>query len=86
MALALNAARHRAMICEIVRGDVILHVFFLRMLLDPSFDSAVAEWTVYPGFLLSKLLEVEWVILIVGFFHTVLAAERWQLRRFTSKS
>lgn len=64
---------------------MILHVFFLRMLLDPSFDSAVAEWTVYPGFLLSKLLEVKWMILIIGFFHAVLIANRWQLRRFTSK-
>lgn len=85
MALALNAARHRAMICETVRGDVSLHVFFLRMLLDPSFDSAVAELTVYPGLLLSKLHEVEWMVLTVGFFHAVLMANRWQLCRFTSK-
>lgn len=45
---------------------MILHVFFLHMLLEPSFDSAVAEWTVHPGFPLSQLLEVEWMILIVG--------------------
>lgn len=45
---------------------MILHVFFLRMFLDPSFDSAVAERTVYPGFPLSQLFEVEWMILIVG--------------------
>lgn len=64
---------------------MILHVFFLRMLLDPSFDSAVAERTVYPGFLLSKLLEVKWMILIIGFFHAVLITNRRQLRRFTSK-
>lgn len=43
----------------------ILQVFLPRLLLDHGFDSAVAERAVYPGFLLPKVLELEWVVLIV---------------------
>ena len=60
------------------QGEVILHVFLLRILLYSRLDSAVAERTVYPGFLLFKVLEVEWVVLIIN-CHTGIVAER---RRF----
>lgn len=43
------------------------------MLLDPGFDSAVAERAIYPGFLLPKVLELKWVVLIVD-RNVVLAA------------
>lgn len=48
-----------------VQEELVLHVFLLCMLLNPGLDSAVADWTVYPGFLLSKALEFEWIVLAV---------------------
>lgn len=50
------------------------------MLLNPSFDSAVAERTVYPGFCLPKVPELAWIVLIVD-CHAVLVADRRRFRR-----
>lgn len=54
------------------------------MLLHPSFDSAVAERTVYPGFLFPKVLELKRIVLVVDCV-VVLAAGRRQCRRLPLK-
>lgn len=85
MALALSAHVQPAAAWWLVKqGEVILHVFLLRMLFNPGLDSAVTEWTVYPGFLLSKVLEFEWVVRVVD-SHAVLVTARRQFCRFPSK-